>query len=325
MSNMARPFFPWVGGKEKLAANIVQVFPPKVKTYLEPFGGSGAILLGLPADPARLDIYNDLDCELSNLFACVQEKSNVLLKELNFLPIHSRPLFELYKKFVEHEATYLQNVLEELAVLEDRKCFTEEQADELRPIFEKRLELFDVQRAAAFYKRTRGSFSGTMNSFGVKTLHLSKFFYLISEACKRLEKVVVENKNALQIITERDSEDTLIYCDPPYFQAEKQYRIRCDWRFHIRLWQKLTACRGYVVLSYNDCPFIRQLYRDFYIYAFERNNPLAQEKGAKYGELVITNYDPKTYMNEQIDLFEDPSIRNELVPINIPPKPLKTV
>ena len=71
---MARPFIPWVGGKEKLAPYIRQVFPPKVKVYVEPFGGSGSILLGLPPDPSRLDIYNDLDKELSNLFLCAKEK-----------------------------------------------------------------------------------------------------------------------------------------------------------------------------------------------------------------------------------------------------------
>ena len=32
----------WVGGKEKLAPYIRQVFPPNVRVYLEPCGGSGA-------------------------------------------------------------------------------------------------------------------------------------------------------------------------------------------------------------------------------------------------------------------------------------------
>ena len=106
VSNMARPFFPWVGGKEKLAPYIRQVFPPNVKTYLEPCGGSGVILLGMPPNPSRLDIYNDLDMELSNLFLCAQEKPNTLLRELQFLPIHSRVVFELYKNFVAHENDY---------------------------------------------------------------------------------------------------------------------------------------------------------------------------------------------------------------------------
>lgn len=324
MSGMAKPFIPWVGGKEKLAPYIRQVFPPKVKVYVEPFGGSGAILLGLPADSSRLDIYNDLDKELSNLFLCVKEKSNVLLRELKFLPIHSRAVFEHYKNFVAHEAVYRENVLEELALLEDRSCFTEEQAEELRPIFQERLELFHVQRAAAFYQCVRGSFSGTVTSFGVKPLRLSRFLYQIPEASRRLEDVAVENKNALQLIHERDSPNTLTYCDPPYFQAERIYRVRCQSRLHVRLWQKLSDCKGYVVVSYNDCPFIRQLYKDFYILAFKRNNPLAQEKGSEYGELIITNYDPRPYMTSQLTLFEGNAGGRELELVHVPNKPLRS-
>ena len=320
---MARPFIPWVGGKEKLAPYIRQVFPPKVKVYVEPFGGSGSILLGLPPDPSRLDIYNDLDKELSNLFLCAKEKPNTLLRELKFLPIHSRIVFELYKQFVAHEDTYRQNVLEELALLEDRTYFTEEQAEELRPIFQKRLELFDVERAAAFYKCVRGSFSSTVTSFGVKPLRLTRFLYQIPEASRRLEKVVIENKNALQLIRERDSPHTLTYCDPPYFQAERLYRVRCQNRFHVRLWQRASACEGYVVISYNDCPFIRQLYQDYYILAFKRNNPLAQEKGSEYGELIITNYDPRPYMAPQLTLFENNAGGRELELVHIPKKLLR--
>lgn len=320
---MARPFIPWVGGKEKLAPYIRQVFPPKVKVYVEPFGGSGSILLGLPPDPSRLDIYNDLDKELSNLFLCAKEKPNTLLRELKFLPIHSRAVFELYKQFVAHEDTYRQNVLAELALLEDRTCFTKEQAEELRPIFQKRLELFDVERAAAFYKCVRGSFSSTVTSFGVKPLRLTRFLYQIPEASRRLEKVVIENKNALQLIRERDSPNTLTYCDPPYFQAERLYRVRCQNRFHVRLWQKVSACEGYVVISYNDCPFVRQLYRDYYILAFKRNNPLAQEKGSEYGELIITNYDPRPYMAPQLTLFENNAGGRELELVHIPKKLLR--
>ena len=93
---MAKPPFPWIGSKEKIAPYILQLFPPKLTQYVEPFGGSGAVLLALPPDPNRLDIYNDLDAELVNLFSCIKECSNVLLRELKFLPIHGRKLFELH-------------------------------------------------------------------------------------------------------------------------------------------------------------------------------------------------------------------------------------
>ena len=259
MSNIARPFIPWVGGKEKLVPYVRQVFPDNVSQYLEPFGGGGAVLLSLPPNPKRLDIYNDLDSELVNLFLCVRERTNALLRELKFLPIHSRVTFERYRDFLEHKEVTMNNILSEMEVLNDRECFTEEQAAELMPIFKERMELYDVQRAAAFYNCIRGSFSGTMNSFGVKAFDVERFLYLISAASVRLKDVVIENKNALDIIHERDRPNGLIYCDPPYYQSEKMYRVACKRNFHIRLWKKLSACRGYVVISYNDCPFIQRL------------------------------------------------------------------
>ena len=103
MNDIARPFIPWVGGKEKLIPYITQIFPPKVKQYLDPFGGSGSVLLGLPPVPGRLDIYNDLNAELSNVFLCVRDKTNVLMRELQFLPILSREVFEFYRDFVDHK------------------------------------------------------------------------------------------------------------------------------------------------------------------------------------------------------------------------------
>ena len=72
---MAKPPFPWIGSKEKIAPYILQLFPPKLTQYVEPFGGSGAVLLALPPDPNRLDIYNDLDAELVNLFSCIDLRS----------------------------------------------------------------------------------------------------------------------------------------------------------------------------------------------------------------------------------------------------------
>ena len=314
-----------IGGKEKIAPYILQTFPAKLAQYVEPFGGSGAVLLALPQDPSRLDIYNDLDAELVNLYSCIKECSNVLLRELKFLPIHSRRLFEYYRDFVAHKEVYYQNVQAEIACLGDRSCFTEEQAGELLPIFQERLALFDVKRAAAYYLAIRGSFSATVTSFGVKGMDVENLLKLFPPVSARLKDVPLENKNALQLIRERDREDGLIYADPPYVKTERIYRIvgktRRFRKFHVRLWQVLSACKGYVVLSYNDCPFIRKLYRDWYILSFQRGNPLSQKKGASFGELIITNYDPRPYMTRQLNLFDESLGEWELKLVHIPNHP----
>ena len=81
---MVKPPITWVGNKERYASCIISIFPPKLDQYGEPFSGSAAVLLALPPDPNRLDIYNDLDADLVNFFSCVKECTNVLMRELEF-------------------------------------------------------------------------------------------------------------------------------------------------------------------------------------------------------------------------------------------------
>ena len=295
MAGIARPFIPWIGSKEKLIPYIWQVFPPTPKLYLEPFGGGGALLLGMQPKVSRMDIYNDFNCDLVNLFLCARECTIQLVQELKFLPLHSRAEFDLLKEFMKHKDLLQQRIANERnAVME---CFSGEEREELLQILRERSCLFDVQRAAAYYKVCRGSFSGTTTSFGVKPNNLTNFLYLFDDASKRLQDVVIENKDCLDIIRERDGPDSLIYCDPPYFDAESLYAVDFPTEKHEELHWILSQCRGYIVVSYNDCPFIRSLYGDFFILAFQRNNPLSQKPGATYGELIITNYDPAAVLD----------------------------
>lgn len=54
--------------------------------------------------------------------------------------------------------------------------------------------LYDVKRAAAYYLAIRGSFSGTINSFGVKGLDVERFLKLFPPVSARLKDVPLENK-----------------------------------------------------------------------------------------------------------------------------------
>ena len=175
MAGIARPFIPWIGSKEKLIPYIWQVFPPNPKLYLEPFGGGGALLLGIQPKVSRMDIYNDFNCDLVNLFLCARECTIQLVQELKFLPLHSRAEFDLLKEFMKHKELLQQRIADERnAVME---CFDGEEREELLQILRGRSNLFDVQRAAAYYKVCRGSFSGTTTSFGVKPNNITNFLY----------------------------------------------------------------------------------------------------------------------------------------------------
>ena len=62
----------WHGAKTKLASTILRHFPEH-RTYCEPFGGSAAVLLA--KEPSEIEIYNDADRSLVNLFRVVRDPS----------------------------------------------------------------------------------------------------------------------------------------------------------------------------------------------------------------------------------------------------------
>ena len=65
--------FPWFGGKRRVADIVWERFGP-VPNYVEPFFGSGAVMLARPPDwPPRNETVNDLDCMIANFWRSVEE------------------------------------------------------------------------------------------------------------------------------------------------------------------------------------------------------------------------------------------------------------
>ena len=122
----------------------------------------------------------------------------------------------------------------------------------------------DVRRAADYFKLIRYSFSGGGKSFAGRSCDLRRFFYLIWECSRRLASVVIENKDFESLIQQYDRENAFFYCDPPYFEAESCYAVEFPKEDHRRLHDVLLKCKGYVMVSYNCCPYILELYQEFY-------------------------------------------------------------
>ncbi|MGM9993487.1 MAG: DNA adenine methylase [Candidatus Avigastranaerophilus sp.] len=57
----------WVGGKRLLRKTIADIIPKNINGYIEPLGG-GAWVLFYKDKWAKLEVYNDLDGRLVNLF-----------------------------------------------------------------------------------------------------------------------------------------------------------------------------------------------------------------------------------------------------------------
>lgn len=105
--------------------------------------------------------------------------------------------------------------------------------------------------------------------------------------------VIIENKDFEKLIITYDKPDALIYCDPPYFGTEKYYEAKFSHDDHVRLCTTLKDIEGKFILSYNDCGFIREIYKNFNIESIERIHNLHAryvQHDKKYNELIITNF-----------------------------------
>ena len=75
-----------MGGKKALRNIIYRLFPKDFGRYIEVFGGGGWVLFGRPPDCKGMEVYNDFNGNLTNLFYCVKNRTLAFLKELGFLP-----------------------------------------------------------------------------------------------------------------------------------------------------------------------------------------------------------------------------------------------
>ena len=68
---MTKAPFPWFGGKRRVADVVWSAFGAEVNNYVEPFFGSGAVLLGRPGGPGKIETVNDVDRMVANFWRAV--------------------------------------------------------------------------------------------------------------------------------------------------------------------------------------------------------------------------------------------------------------
>ena len=152
---------------------------------------------------------------------------------------------------------------------------------------------YDVRRAAMYLKVLRYSYSSSGKSYASQPFDIRKLFELITQLQDRMANVVVENQDFETLIKHYDRPDAFFYADPPYFSTEDMYEVGFGWDDHVRLRDTLKSIKGKFLLSYNDCPEIRELYEGFSLFDFSRTHSMAQryEAGKEFKELLIGNYD----------------------------------
>lgn len=88
---IAKPFLKWAGGKGQLINTFDEMFPNelkegKIKIYIEPFVGGGAILFHVLQNYDIEKAYiNDINKELINCYRCIKADVNEVIKQLEVL------------------------------------------------------------------------------------------------------------------------------------------------------------------------------------------------------------------------------------------------
>ena len=150
--------------------------------------------------------------------------------------------------------------------------------------------LTDIQRAARYFYIIKVSFGADKDSFGCNKRNMINAVEYLSKVTERLKNVVIENEDFADLIKVYDRPKALFYCDPPYYKTEKYYTAtEFKEEQHVQLRNVLSNIKGKFILTYNDCDYVRELYKDCNIKEIERLHNLRGD-GSRYKELLITNY-----------------------------------
>jgi len=271
MSKKKLSFFPYAGGKSLIADDIIKLIPEHT-IYVEPFGGSAKVLLNKA--PSKIEVYNDADLRLSNLFYVVAFKFDEFIEKLNRL-VYSRGI---YRKFF----------------------------NDLKLKYLTLNELGDVDLAVKTYLMIYSSFGGQINANSFRIDHTrggAKTFFnsldKLEAIHNRLKNVVIEYLNYDKILKKYlDREDAFIYLDPPYFNAEHYYDAKFTDHKHMLSLLKQAKAK-WLLSGYANELYDTEL-KDFYrleipsvksVYGITEANKHLTNERPKALEILWANYE----------------------------------
>lgn len=261
------PIAPYLGGKRLLAKTIVPLIekiPHNI--YCEPFMGMGGVFFRRTKKP-KCEAINDINSEIINMFRMVEKFPDYLAGMLKF-KVCSRSEFKLMLATPPQLLTELERAVRYLYI--QKNAFggqTQHQA-------------FGVATERA------GSFNSERVIEAIKLLH------------HRLTGVYIECLPYQDFITRYDRPNTLFYLDPPYWSCENDYGkgIFSKGDFD-ELAKLLNGIKGKFIMSINDVPEIRRIFKMFYIKEVQTKYSIATKEAGKSkqaAELLVSNVNLNT-------------------------------
>lgn len=260
MQQNAKPksFLSWIGGKSLLTDKIIPLMPPH-HCYCEVFAGAAWMMFR--KEPSKVEIINDINSDLVTLYRVVQNHLEEFIRYLKWLLV-AREEFDRF-------------------MMQDTSTLT------------------DIQRSVRFYYLMKTGYGARLKnpSFSIASTRPSNFNLLrieeeLSAAHLRLSREYVENRPYSKVIERNDKPETLFYVDPPYYGCEDYYGNGIFSREDFTtLRDQLTRIQGKFILSINDVPEIRELFKDFTILEVPTRYSVASHSVKPVVELLIINYE----------------------------------
>lgn len=286
--------FRWYGGKY---SHLDWILPqlPSTNIYVEPFGGSGATLLN--RKPSPVEVYNDLDNEVTNFFQILREQKDELLEKIGLTPFSRKEFEDAIKTQGKDDLSDLEKartffvragqvrsgLAQEATPGRWAYCKSTSRRGMAGAISRWHTRLDHLEYAAnrledeghledilpGMDREQREELAKELDDLGsfeaVKRLRDAE----VNLTADRFRRVQIENKQADEVIDTYDSENTLFYCDPPYPHSTRHDGARSVYRFemsdedHCNLAEKLHGCEAKVAISSYRSELTEDLYSDW--------------------------------------------------------------
>lgn len=250
--SVTRPILRYHGGKWRIAPWIISHFPEH-RIYVEPFGGGASVLMR--KNRAYAEVYNDLDGEVVNVFRVLRDPvAAEELERLLWLTPYARE---------EFDSAYTPS---DDPIEQARKTIVKSFAGYGSDSIHRGKDAFRTR--CSTLKAGTGFRSDSNRSGTIPAHDFASFPKQIMQFCERLRGVVIECRDAVEVIQQHDREEALFYVDPPYVQSSRRdashgYRYEMNDSDHVQLAGILRSVRGMVIVSGYPSPLYDRLYSDW--------------------------------------------------------------
>lgn len=223
----------YYGAKSSLSEWIISFFPKHV-TFVEVFGGSGIITLR--KEPSLIEVYNDIDRMIADLFLVLKGQiTTELLRHQLLCTPYSRDEFLSSKNVCE--GSILENARRSMV----------------------RFNMSYSGNGHFFSTSVKDTVMGIPSC----VRRFQRRIDALPAAHDRLKNVIVENQDFRKLIPRYDHPQTLFYLDPPYHMSTRDGKNRYIHEFkkqdHEDLIDILLQIKGSAVISGYACKVYERL------------------------------------------------------------------